>query len=61
MKIFLDKIVGDDECLSEQAKPLNDKEFAGYFYLDRDGKREIYAPDIEGGHYLRKTISPRKD
>lgn len=44
--------------ISEGAKLL--KGFAGYLFLDKKGKREIYAPDGGGGYYFRNTIDIQK-
>jgi len=50
------EIIQDTKFLSKDEKPS--PKFEDYLYIDhpKDGKRDIYAPDGQGGYYIRNRF-----
>jgi len=52
----LRRSLGKSELEKLGAVPLSEDQFFGYLKLDRENKREIYAPAGNGFYYLRSTL-----
>ncbi len=55
-QIRLKQLRAKEVLIGRGAQPL--PKFESYLYIDRPGtgKRDIYAPDGQGGYYLRNTV-----
>lgn len=54
MKISVKETMRMRKGLPEDAKPLSDSEFYGYFFVDKTDVRVIYAPGEDGVYYPRQ-------